>query len=76
MQSCRPPTSLMSHVGTELTIFDVRSHGELQKTDGHDTDIASRPSLTQLRHQRAKMIEWPRAQKDAVGIHRGCPGPV
>jgi hypothetical protein len=29
--------------------------------------------MTQLRHRGAKMIEWPRPQKSAVGIHRGCP---
>ena len=37
---------------------------------GHRADVVDRSKLTQLRHQRAKMIERPRSQKSAVGIRQ------
>jgi len=45
--SYRPVTSAMSPPGTNRPNQDVRIHGSFRKDNGHATDIAGRPNLTQ-----------------------------
>ena len=63
-----------SSSGTKMGLLKVSARSVRAKVSWPKLAAGSTQSrMTQLRHREAKMIEWPRPQKSAVGIHRGCP---